>query len=332
MIEQINYVQSDSTDPYHNLALEEQLLLNVRPGQCILYLWQNQHTVVIGRNQNPWAECRTRELEASGGRLARRLSGGGAVYHDLGNLNFTFLVRSADYSVDRQLSVIRKAVAAFGLDARQTGRNDITVDGRKISGNAFYKSGDCCYHHGTILVDVDVDNLSHYLQVSRDKLQSKGVASVRSRVMNLHERNSEITVETLRRELIGTFGQVYGLTPEPLPQGSWDPAQLAARTAFFASREWRYGTRVSMQDQVSARFSWGGVSIQYTVRQGRISGCSLWSDGLEADFLEELPGRWIGLSFDPAALDRFAENFSAEEPLHRTIVRDCMQLLKTQTE
>ena len=330
MIQETFYVRSDSTDPWHNLALEEQLLLNVQPGQCILYLWQNQHTVVIGRNQNAWAECRTQELEASGGKLARRLSGGGAVYHDLGNLNFTFLVRSADYDVDRQLSVIRKAIRTFGLDAQKTGRNDITVDGRKISGNAFYKSGDCCYHHGTILVGADMDHLSRYLQVSREKLQSKGVASVRSRVMNLREKCPEITIDGLCEALVSAFAEVYGTVPGNLPEGFVNPEKLAQRTEFFSSWDWRYGTRTEMQDQASGRFPWGGVSIHYTVRQGHIAECALWSDGLEADFLASLPEKIQGLSFDPQTFTDFSNSFQPESEIQGTIVRNCMDLLKNQ--
>ena len=110
MIERLSYFISDSTNPYFNLSVEEYLLDTVQPRQIILYLWQNERTVVIGKNQNAWKECRFQELEADGGYLARRLSGGGAVFHDLGNLNFTFLVPTAEYDLDRQMSVILKAV------------------------------------------------------------------------------------------------------------------------------------------------------------------------------------------------------------------------------
>ena len=155
MVTELAMIETKNTDPRHNLALERYLTMHTEEGECILYLWQNRKTVVIGRNQNAWKECRVDALTRDGGFLVRRLSGGGAVFHDLGNLNFTFCVRKADYDLPRQLEVILRAVRKLDIHAEKTGRNDITVDGRKFSGNAFFESGDFCYHHGTIMLSVD---------------------------------------------------------------------------------------------------------------------------------------------------------------------------------
>ena len=167
------FAEGQTFDPYFNLAMEKWLCDHL-DGRRILYLWQNEHTVVIGKNQNPLKECRLAALKQDGGLLARRCSGGGAVYHDLGNLNFTFLVREADYSVPRQLEVILHALNALGIPAERSGRNDILADGRKCSGNAFYRSEGRCYHHGTLLVDVDRAAMSRYLTVDPAKLAAKG--------------------------------------------------------------------------------------------------------------------------------------------------------------
>ena len=159
MIDRLQVYESEGFDPYRNLAIEQHLLETVLGGCCLLYLWRNERTVVIGRNQNAWAECRTTLLSEEGGRLARRLSGGGAVYHDLGNLNFTFLMRTEDYDLDRQLNVIQTACRLGGIETERSGRNDLLADGRKFSGNAFYRHEGRSYHHGTLLVDTDMNRM-----------------------------------------------------------------------------------------------------------------------------------------------------------------------------
>ncbi len=137
MITSCKIYLTDCIDPHTNLAMEDALLQSLPADTALLFLWQNRHTVVIGSGQNAWRECNTALLEKEGGTLARRSSGGGAVYHDLGNLNFSFIVPREDYDVDRQLHVVTDAVRRLGLAAEKSGRNDLLIDGRKFSGNAF---------------------------------------------------------------------------------------------------------------------------------------------------------------------------------------------------
>ena len=211
MIKRLLVCRSRGFDPYENLALEEALLHRVGEGELILYLWQNERSVVISRNQNPWKECRTALLAEEGGHLARRLSGGGAVFHDLGNLNFTFLMNEADYDLPRQLTVLERACRSLGIPAQRSGRNDLLAEGRKFSGNAFYKHAGKAYHHGTLMVDVDLERVQRYLSPSKAKLAAKGVDSVRSRVVNLREFVPELSMEQLSDALIAALAEVYAV-------------------------------------------------------------------------------------------------------------------------
>ena len=182
MINSTRILVTDCTNPHRNLALEDALLTNLPDGQALLYLWQNKHTVVIGAGQNAWRECHTQLLESEQGTLARRSSGGCAVYHDLGNVNFSFIVPREDYDVQRQLRVVLDAVRTLGIDAEPSGRNDLTAQGRKFSGNAFRLLKHSALHHGTLLVHVDMQKLPRYLNVAPDKLKAKLYNAGASRV------------------------------------------------------------------------------------------------------------------------------------------------------
>ena len=296
-IRRLRYYISNETDPYRNLALEEYLLHNVTEDECILYLWQNEKTVVIGINQNPWKECKVKELNEDGGRLVRRLSGGGAVYHDLGNLNFTFIMTKDNYDVERQLEVIIKAVNSLGIRAVKSGRNDITVDGRKFSGNAFYSIGGKCYHHGTILVDVDMPSLSKYLNVSKTKLISKGVDSVRKRVTNLKEYRPELSMDMLKNELLQAFRKTYGLELARIEDAEFSQDTIKAGIEKFSSWEWNFGRKIEFSDSLERRFDWGDIELQMVVESGIIKDCRVYSDALDTEIFEILPKLLIGCRF-----------------------------------
>lgn len=302
MIEKITYIETTNTYPYRNLAMEEYLLLHCDKEECILYLWQNRNTVVIGRNQNAWKECLVSKLEEEDGYPVRRLSGGGAVYHDLGNLNFTFLVRKENYNVDRQLNVILEAVKKLGIHAEKSGRNDILIDGHKFSGNAFYEQGDCCYHHGTLMVNVNLGELSRYLTVSKDKLKSKGVDSVRARVANLTEYAPDLTVDELKKKLLEAFEEVYGLKANILKDTDLDADEVEERTQKFASWNWIFGRKLEFQYELSNRFPWGQVTLQMQVRNGRIKDVNVYSDSMKPAFIEEVSRYLKSVRYDKKAI------------------------------
>lgn len=317
MIQTLTYMEAESASPYHNLALEEYLMFHCQENECILYLWQNQRTVVIGCNQNAWQECRVGELEADGGYLARRPSGGGAVYHDLGNLNFTFLVRRPHYDVTRQLAVIVQALQALGIAAEQSGRNDILAGGRKFSGNAFYQRGDYCCHHGTIMVAVDQPALTKYLTVPATKLAAKGIASVRARVVNLVELQPELTVAHLKAALREAFAKVYGGKVRRLAECTLPAAEIAWRTRHFAAREWRLGRTFAFQAEHSQRFSWGEVTLQFAIEAGRVRETAVYSDALEPGVTGPLAACLQGCPYDQAALAAALQDLVLTAPKHR---------------
>lgn len=316
MIERTFLYQGTSLDPYYNLAVEKRLLEKVSPGACILYLWQNQNTVVIGKNQNAWAECRTSLLEAEGGKLARRLSGGGAVFHDVGNLNFTFLMCDEDYDVDRQLSVIRQACGLAGITAEKSGRNDLLAQGRKFSGNAFYHRGGHAYHHGTLMVDVDKDKLQRYLSPSKAKLRAKGVASVRSRVVNLSELAPGLTCDKMRSLMQTAFETVYGLSTAPVILTEDDTKAIEQTRLVNQSWEFLFGARLPFSFQCEERFDWGCVQVQLAVEGGAIAAARVYSDAMDWTLAPALETAINGCPFRldamhaaiRASLPRYAED------------------------
>lgn len=290
------------TDPWRNLALEECLLDRCGEQDAILYLWQNAQTVVIGRHQNPWRECRTELLEQEGGRLARRITGGGAVYHDMGNLNFSFIAGKPVYDVTRHLKVVLEAVQSIGVRAEFSGRNDILSDGRKFSGNAFAHRQNASLHHGTLLISADMKMLGRYLQPSQAKMESKGIQSVQSRVVNLCELSPAATVDGLRQALGNAFHAEYGPVTDADGISMADPAQLQELIGRQQSWEWRFGQTPRFDVCLENRFPWGGVELQLTARDGRVAEASVYSDAMDEEYISALARSFKGLPFSPAVL------------------------------
>ena len=291
------------TDPYRNLAIEKHLMDTLPEDTAILYLWQNSHTIVVGRNQNPWYECRVNEFLESGGKIARRLSGGGAVYHDMGNLNFTFILPKTDFDVPHQLNVIRMAISAFALEAYHSGRNDLLIGERKFSGNAFYKAGHSAYHHGTLLVDCDMNTMAGFLTASKSKMQTHGVQSVASRVVNLHSLSQDITVESLQRELYRAFTALYKQKPATLDEMMLDQPTLDVLAAQFADPEWIYPKALPYTFTVEERFPWGGVTVKLLVENGIISNAKLFTDAMEAGLFTVLEQALTGCPYLISAIN-----------------------------
>ena len=337
MISAIRVYRSIGTVPYGNIALETFLTLQVREGECILFLWQNRDTVVIGRNQNAWEECRVQRFRENHGMLARRLSGGGAVYHDLGNLNFSFAARKADFDPARQSEVILRAMHRLGVPAVRTGRNDFEADGRKFSGNAFYEQKGCCCHHGTLMMDVDLSRMEEALTVPMAKLRSRGVSSVRSRVVNISAFCPGLSRERLEGCLTEAFGEVYGLIPEELEQERLDEEEIRLETARMASDAWILGRRIPFTSVIEDRFPWGGIRLELSVNRGRVEDAVCWSDAMYERIIPDIGNALKECAYDGTALaERVLETVRArttdESAPEMRLARDIAGMIRDQTE
>lgn len=296
----ICFIASNQTEPYWNLAVEQYLVEHTT--EPTLYLWRNHRTVVIGQNQNPYSEVNVEALETDGGYLMRRKTGGGAVYHDDGNLNFSFVVPKDLYDQQRQFSVIQHAVESFGLHTELSGRNDILTEGRKFSGNAFSKGRINDLHHGTLLICGDMSELARYLMPKPAKLQKHGVASVRSRVVNLAELNPGITPESIAPRLKEAFLSEYSEYSEYSENPDFSEIikrpEVRALHDHFASPEWKYGRWRTFTAQRSAQFDWGGVELALTVDEARdiITDVQIASDALDLAALDEARQQLVGAS------------------------------------
>lgn len=298
-----NVCVSTVGDGYMNLAVDQYILQLHRSGALggvTLYFYVNSNAVIIGRNQNAWRECDLAKMERDGVQLVRRHSGGGAVYHDEGNLNFSFITDEKHYDLDRQLGVIIDACSKFGITARVNGRNDLTVDGRKFSGNAFALSGAARGHHGTILIDADIGKLSEYLTVSELKLRAKGVTSVKSRVCNLASFTN-VTVSAMRRAIINSFAVEYGSANE-LMFSADQLKEISKERERMASWEWRFGKAPHFDYTLETRLSFGEIQLMLGLRNGIVYEAKAYTDSLNTETAFETERLVIGSRFEAGEL------------------------------
>ncbi len=312
MIKKLRVLRAEGVYPYRNQAIERYLLESCEREEMILYLWANDKTVFIGKNQNAYTECRLSLLRSCGGFLARRFTGGGAVYHDRGNLNFTFLVRREDYSIPNQFEIMTDAMRSLGLNAQLNGRNDVLIDGKKFSGNAFYKSEGPCLHHGTILIRSDTESIEKYLSVSSVKLNAKGVKSVKSRVGNLSDFRPDLNADMVADSLVSSLKKRYPCANfEELSERSLDGEKLSMLEKHFSDESYILGDNVAYESKIEARFSWGVADIRLQLNGNKIERARIYSDSLDCETVEEKEALLTGYTFgeepDPRIKDIIEE-------------------------
>lgn len=286
----LQVIISSKYDPFLNRAVEQYLTEQQEGDTVTLYLWKNERTVVIGYNQNPFAECNVQLLLNEGGHLMRRGTGGGAVYHDLGNINFSFIADKSLYDVHKQLSVIQDALRSYGLTTEISGRNDLTCEGRKFSGNAFAKGQRNNLHHGTLLIKTDGAMMQRYLNVDKAKLMKHGVKSVSSRVVNLSELVPELTSESIKQPLIDSFEKIYGGKATLLDFDTFiNKQEIQTIMSEISSRNFLFGRWAQFKTTKKAQFPWGNVDIalQIDETQSLIKEVQIASDSLEPETIRQ---------------------------------------------
>lgn len=264
-----------------NLALEEVLFRQLKGP--ILYLWQNDNTIVVGKNQNTFQEINADEVKEQNINIVRRLTGGGAVYHDLGNLNFSVIVDIKEgevYEYSSFLEPVIKALKYFNVEAYMEGRNDLLVNGYKISGNAQMISGNRVLHHGTLLIDSDLTMLSKVLNVSKNKLSSKGIKSVKSRVANIVDFiDSDISIPLLENRIIEEFctknSEELVINDELLK----DAKRISKEK--YSTYDWIYGGSPKSDFVNEKKFSFGTLCVNLELEKGRIKNCVFSGDFLD---------------------------------------------------
>ncbi|URJ32538.1 lipoate--protein ligase [Blochmannia endosymbiont of Camponotus sp.] len=315
---------SDSYDPWFNLSLEEYIFKNIPKNQSILFLWRNQNTVVIGRAQNAWKECNTRRMERDGIKLARRNSGGGAVFHDLGNTCFTFISTQEHYDKSVSYNIVLNGLSYIGIQAIISGRNDIvirTANGeRKISGSAYRETSGRKFHHGTLLLHVDIDKLAYYLNPDFKKLKTKGITSIRSRVANLNEFKPGINHQEVCRGLTEAFFQHYGMRVKPEILSIDNFCKIPEFFQQFSKQRdwnWNFGSAPAFTHQLDTRFDWGSVTLHCDIERGIIHRSHIFTDSLDPGPLEILAAKLVGIPYNSKSILRCCKEWMQSWPQYK---------------
>lgn len=297
----MRYLINKSTNPYFNLALDEYAMKHIDVDDDFFILWRNEPSVIIGKNQNAVEEVNEAYIKENNVKVARRVSGGGAVYHDLGNLNFTFVINVDDpgkVNYKKYVQPIIDALADMGITAEASGRNDILIDGLKISGNAQRVTNGKLMHHGTLLFDVNIENMVQALNVLPDKYISKGVKSVRSRVTNIKEHLPEDTDIFDFWNSLQYYLSNSGLDSEILLSDD-DIANVEYEALNrFSTWDWIYGESPEFDMSSEKRFAGGQLEVNLSVDEGHITNIRFMGDYLGVSDVELVEERLKNVRFD----------------------------------
>lgn len=318
------YLETGFTDPAYNLAFEEYVLTHRTRGD-ILILWQNDNAVIIGRNQNTAEEIDQRFVNAHGIRVVRRNTGGGAVYHDLGNLNYSFIT---DVGASKAVFTepVVKALRSLGLEAEASGRNDILVSGKKVSGTAQQISKGRILHHGTLLFDSDSSMITGALTPDPEKFRSKSVKSVRSRVGNIRSfLKEDMDIAAFWDHLKRALGET-GMTTDSLNEKELAEV-VRLKEEKYDTWQWNYGKSPVYAMQVKKRFTGGTLDIRMTVDHGVIKGIKIFGDFLAVRPVSILEESLIGCAYRKDAIVQAIADLPIAECLGGITAEECIQTI-----
>ncbi|GHH98535.1 lipoate--protein ligase [Neobacillus kokaensis] len=296
------------TDPRINLAIEEYALKNLDINETYFLFYINEPSIIIGKNQNTIEEINTEYVEKNGIHVVRRLSGGGAVYHDLGNLNFSFITKDDGESFHNFRKFTEPVIGALqklGVNAELSGRNDIEVGGRKISGNAQFSTKGRMFTHGTLLFNSEMEHVASALKVKKEKIESKGIKSVRSRVANISEFLSEnITIEEFRSFLLKNIFEGQEEIPEyVLTEEDWVKIHELSKER-YQNWDWNYGKSPKFNLQHSHRFPAGTIDVRLEVNKGILENCKIYGDFFGVGDVSEIEKKLVGIRYEKSEIEK----------------------------
>ncbi|GAM15062.1 lipoate--protein ligase [Mesobacillus selenatarsenatis] len=294
------------TDPRINLAIEEYALKNLDIDETYLLFYINEPSIIIGKNQNTIEEINTEYVESNGIHVVRRLSGGGAVYHDLGNLNFSFITKDdgeSFHNFRKFTEPVVNALRKLGVNAELSGRNDLLAEGRKISGNAQFSTRGRMFSHGTLLFDSEIESVVSALNVKKDKIESKGIKSIRSRVANISEFLSEkVTIEQFRSLLLRNIFEGLDDIPEyVLTEQDWEKIHELSKER-YQNWDWNYGKSPKFNLQHSHRFPVGQIDVRFEVNKGIIENCKIYGDFFGVGDVTEIEDKLTGIKYEKSQI------------------------------
>lgn len=305
------FVPNSEHDPRLNLAIETYLLKEKYFDDTVLLFYINEPSVIIGRNQNTIEEINQSYIDEHDIKVVRRLSGGGAVYHDLGNLNFSFIMPENDHFMDFKTLTqpIIDALGQLGVkNAEMSGRNDLLIDGKKFSGNAMYKTNGRMFCHGTLMFNSDLDVVNDALKVRKDKIESKGIKSVRSRVTNikphLPEKMQNMTTEDFEKALLHQLFHTDDLGNIPLyvlTDEDWKRINEIA-DEYYRNWDWNYGQSPDFSIKKSHRFPFGLVEARLMVKQGKMEEVYFYGDFFGTEDTRDIERRLTGIDYQRDAI------------------------------